>query len=266
MYIADLPLWISIPGCLILALLISLAGTIIPYEMFTYRELAANNDIVNTKFSYFGGIFAVSLGLALVGAYGIYLDARDASTREVGALRSLYYSLPSEGQAGDSVLSEERRQSVIAYAQAVVNEDWTIQGQRKINYDSDIALKKMFDIFIAKPEESHIMDSHLHWLNDAVEAHAMRSSTGSRTLSMMIWSILLFGTGLSILVPMFFGTQTIVIQAILSSAFSAFILLHLLVIIHMAYPVNDDVGITAGVYLDFIEETKVINKALGHRG
>lgn len=263
-YIAELPIWISIPGSLVLALVISLIGTIIPNEIYTYQELAANNDIVNTKFSYFGGIFAVSLGLALVGAYGVYLDARDASTREVGALRSLYYSLPAEGAAGDSPLNMQRRAAVMEYTNAVISEDWTVRGQDKPNFNSDIALKKMFDIFIAKPEESHIMDSHLHWLNDAVEAHSMRASSKSRTLSVMIWSILLFGTALSIFVPMFFGTQSIIIQAILSSTFSAFILLHLLVIIHLAYPVNDDVGISTAVYIEFLEEVKVLNEALGH--
>jgi len=263
-YIAELPIWVSIAGVMVLALVVSLAGTVIPNEIYTYQELAANNDIVNTKFSYFGGIFAVSLGLAMVGAYGVYLDARDASTREVGALRSLYYSLPAEGAEGDSALSLQRRSAIVDYATIVIDEDWTVRGQDVPNFNSDITLKKMFDIFMAKPDESPLMDIHLLWLNDAVAAHSMRASSKSRTLTVMIWSILLFGTALSIFVPLFFGTQTVIIQAVLSSSFSAFILLHLLVIIHLAYPVNDDVGISTAVYVEFLEEVKVLNHALGH--
>lgn len=169
-YIAELPIWVSIAGVMVLALVVSLAGTVIPNEIYTYQELAANNDIVNTKFSYFGGIFAVSLGLAMVGAYGVYLDARDASTREVGALRSLYYSLPAEGAEGDSALSLQRRSAIVDYATIVIDEDWTVRGQDVPNFNSDIALKKMFDIFMAKPDESPLMDIHLLWLNDAVAA------------------------------------------------------------------------------------------------
>jgi uncharacterized membrane protein len=32
-------------------------------------------------------------------------------------------------------------------------------------------------------------------------------------------------------------------------------MLHLLVIVHLAYPFTGDVAITAGVFIDFLEET-----------
>jgi hypothetical protein len=58
-----------------------------------------------------------------------------------------------------------------------------------------------------------------------------------------------------VVVPLFVGAQNIITQAILSSLFSAFIMLHLLVIVHLAYPFTGDVAITAGVFIDFLEET-----------
>lgn len=261
-YIAQLPIWITITLTVVLSVIMSLLGTLLTYELFTYRELAANNDIANAKYGYFGGIFAVSLGLALVGAYGVYMDLRDSSIREVGALRTLYYSLPAGGDAQIGPYDAAKKAAIINYAKAIVDGEWMIQTESEMATSTSVALKKMFDALMAEPSRNPILDSHMHWINDAIEAHSMRTATYSRTLSIMIWTILLFGTFLSITVPLFIGTQYFMTQALLSSAFSTFIMLHLLVIIHLAYPINSEIGITAEPYSEFIEEVRKLQEEL----
>lgn len=263
LYIANTSLAISIPVTLALAACMSLIGTILAYELYTFPELAANNDIVNAKYGYFGGIFAVSLGLALVGAYGVYADYRDASIREVASLRSLYYSLPAKGSARLSPADAAKKDAVLEYARTVIDLEWKVTPSGDGSDRSALALKKLFDVFVGDPGENHLLDSHLHWLNDAVEAHAMRAPSDSRAVSVMVWTILLFGTVIAIIVPLFMGTPYFLTQAILSSLFSAFIMLHLLAIIHLAYPINDDVGVTAVAYQQFLDEAARIDAQIG---
>jgi hypothetical protein len=261
-YIAQLPIWVSMTVTVIFSVFLSLIGTLLTYQLFTYRELSANNDIVNAKYGYFGGIFAVSLGLALVGAYGVYMDLRDSSIREVGALRSLYSSLPSEPESQIDPYDVAKKAAIINYAQAIVGGEWTIQAKSEMETTTSVALKRLFDALLAGPSDNLILDSHMHWINDAIEAHSMRTATYSRTLSIMIWTILLFGTFLALTVPLFIGTQYFMTQALLSSGFSVFIMLHLLVIIHLAYPINEDLGFTAEPYTEFVREVQRLPEAL----
>jgi FtsH-binding integral membrane protein len=72
----------------------------------------------------------------------------------------------------------------------------------------------------------------------------------------MVWIILVAGALLSMLVPLFIGAQNFFVQALMSILFSAFIMLHLLAIVHLAHPFTGDIAVTASMYVDFIEETQ----------
>ena len=90
--IARVPLSIAIPGVLIVAVIISLIKNIIVRELYTYQELVGNNEVIGLKYGLLGEVFAVALGLSLVGSFTLYMGVRETSSVEVSALRSLYYS------------------------------------------------------------------------------------------------------------------------------------------------------------------------------
>lgn len=262
LYIAQAPLAVTIPATVALALTLSLIGTWISNEIYTYPELAANNEIVGIKFSYFGEIFAVSLGLALIGAYSLYIGVREVSTSEVTALRSLYYSVSTTQDPNRDPADAVKRESVVAYARSVAEEEWVMQAYSGMSEKTTVALRKMFDTFSKGGSANPLMNNQMSWLNDVVKSRVTRTTTVTRSLSMLVWIILLIGTVMSIIVPLFVGTPNFVIQAILSSVFSAFIMLHLLVIVHLAYPFSGDVAISAEMYTDFIKETQKLNASL----
>jgi hypothetical protein len=130
-----------------------------------------------------------------------------------------------------------------------------LQGRSGISDKTTVALHNLFIAFTSLKESSPLVQTQLSWLNEVVKSRALRTTTVSRALSVLVWVILLIGISLSVVVPLFVGAQNIITQAILSSLFSAFIMLHLLVIVHLAYPFTGDVAITAGVFIDFLEET-----------
>lgn len=256
LYITQAPLMVTIPATIALALVLSLIGTWISNEIYTYSELAANNEIVGIKFSYFGEIFAVSLGLALIGAYSLYIGVREVSTSEVTALRSLYYSASNKLDLGADSTEALKRDAVVAYARSVAEEEWAMQANSGMSEKTTLALRKMFDAFTQNSDGNNIVTTQMSWLNDVVKSRVMRTTTLTRSLSMLVWIILIIGTAMSIIVPLFVGTPNFIIQSILSSIFSAFIMLHLLVIVHLAYPFSGDVAISAEIYRDFVNETQ----------
>ena len=74
-FIAQVPLSISITAVLCAAVIISLIKLLIVHELYTYQELVGNNDVIGLKYGLFGEVFAVALGLALVGSYSLSIWA-----------------------------------------------------------------------------------------------------------------------------------------------------------------------------------------------
>lgn len=253
-YIAHVPLAIAVPAAIVLSLMLSLIGTYIPNSIYTYPELAANNQIVGIKFGFFGEIFAISLGLAMIGAYSLYVDVKSTSISEVSSLRALYYSIESANKAAPNPGEALMKQAVLDYTRSVVDDEWRLMAENQMSAKTTQRLSDLFKAFQAHSDENILNANQLGWLGEVVKARGERTSTSIRSLSILIWIILGIGTGLSIIVPLFVGSENFVTQAVMSSVFSAYIILHLLVIIHLAFPFMGDVAVTASVYIDFINE------------
>ncbi len=256
LYIANTPLSTSIPVVIAAAVVVSLIATYLTNEFYTYPELAANNEVVGIKFSYFGGIFAVSLGLALIGAYSLYISVREISSNEVSALRSLYYSATENQNSASADGRQIMKQATVNYAQSVIADEWTGQAQGKMNERTTQHLVDLYEAFIKYGDSNLVNDSQLNWLGEVVKMRGLRTTTSTRTIAQMVWIILVAGALLSMLVPLFIGAQNFFVQALMSILFSAFIMLHLLAIVHLAHPFTGDIAVTASMYVDFIEETQ----------
>ncbi len=256
LYIASTPLSTSIPAAIAISVAISLIATYLTNELYTYPELAANNEVVGIKFSYFGGIFAVSLGLALIGAYSLYISVREISSNEVSALRSLYYSATENEVAASGNGKSIMRQSIVDYTQSVIADEWTGQAQGRMNAKTTQRMVEMYDAFIKYGNANLLNAAQVNWLGEVVKMRGLRTTTSTRTIAQMVWVILVAGTLLSVLVPLFIGAQNFFVQALMSMLFSIFIMLHLLAIVHLAHPFTGDIAVTASMYVDFIEETR----------
>jgi hypothetical protein len=263
--ITAVPLSISIPAVLFASVLISLIGSFIVRELFTYQELVGNNEIVGVKYGLFGEVFAVALGLALVGAYSLYMGVRETSSIEVSALRSLYYSAAArdESQGGKAADLVEMRMSVVNYARSVAEDEWTLMADGKMSEQTTKRLKGMFDIFLKYNEPNIMNAAQLGFLGDIVEARGLRSSTATRTITQIVWVILVSGVLLIFLGPVFIGAPNAFVQALVTSLFSAFIMLNILALVHLAHPFTGELAITASPYLNFIEETKMLSSNPG---
>lgn len=253
-YIAQVPLAIAVPAAIVIAIVLSLIGTTIPNSIYTYPELAANNQVVGIKFGFFGEIFAVSLGLALIGTYSFYTDVKATAVSEVSSLRALYYSIEAKDKAAPEVGETAMKQAVLAYTRSIIDDEWRVMVENRMSEKTTSHLVNLFSAFNTYSDESALNGAQLSWLGEIVKARGERTSTNSRSLSVLIWIILGIGAGLSIVVPLFVGSENFVTQALISSLFSAYIVLHLLVIAHLAFPFMGDVAVTASVYIDFVNE------------
>ena len=257
--IARVPLSISIPGVLCVAVIISLIKNIIVRELYTYQELVGNNEVIGLKYGLLGEVFAVALGLSLVGSFTLYMGVRETSSVEVSALRSLYYSATERDETLGGKGTAIMRASVVSYAESVAEDEWKLLANGQMNDKTTIRLTEMFDSFMKNNEPNIMNAAQLNFLGDVVKLRGLRTSTSTRTVTQVVWVVLVSGVTLIFLGPIFVAAQSSFVQVLMSSALSGFIMLNLLALVHLSHPFIGELAITASPYLEFIEETKMLS-------
>ena len=101
--------------------------------------------------------------------------------------------------------------------------------------------------------------AQLNFLGDVVKLRGLRTSTSTRTVTQVVWVVLVSGVTLIFLGPIFVAAQSSFVQVLMSSALSGFIMLNLLALVHLSHPFIGELAITASPYLEFIEETKMLS-------
>ena len=257
--IARVPLSISIPGVLCVAVIISLIKNIIVRELYTYQELVGNNEVIGLKYGLLGEVFAVALGLSLVGSFTLYMGVRETSSVEVSALRSLYYSATERDETLGGKGTAIMRASVVSYAESVAEDEWKLLANGQMNDKTTIRLTEMFGSFMKNNEPNIMNAAQLNFLGDVVKLRGLRTSTSTRTVTQVVWVVLVSGVTLIFLGPIFVAAQSSFVQVLMSSALSGFIMLNLLALVHLSHPFIGELAITASPYLEFIEETKMLS-------
>ena len=112
----------------------------------------------------------------------------------------------------------------------------------------------MFDTFMMHNERNIMNAAQLDFLGDIVQMRGLRATTSTRTIAQLVWVILVAGIALVFLGPVFVGAQNPLVQGLVTSLISTFILVNLLALVHLAHPFSGEFAVTAAPYLEFVED------------
>jgi hypothetical protein len=254
LYLASIPLDAAIPLFLAVGLLVSVFGSWIVNSIFTPVQLQANNGVGTAKFGFLGEVYAVTLGLALIGAFDHYTTSQTNAQKEAATLATLkgaaqIYNLPD--QTSERMAMEN---SVEAYARAVVEREWGIMSYGVSDTEVSIRLQEIRAAFLGvEPQSSAqqaLQQNTVEWVRQLNEYRVLRLTTVSRSLVALVWIVVIVGTITSIVFPWFFGTLNIVAQSTMSALLVSFLMLHLLTILQLSYPFVGDASISSAAFLE----------------
>ena len=101
--LAGIPLSTSVPFVIALGILLSIIGSWLVNSVFTPFELEPNNSVGGAKFGFLGEVYAVTLGLAMIGAFDHFTTAQTNAQREAATLSSLSWAADTYDQPGQEV-------------------------------------------------------------------------------------------------------------------------------------------------------------------
>jgi hypothetical protein len=243
--LAALPAWLGI--LLTTAVPVGIAILIgrVMYALFTHAEFQANAIVGGIKYGFVVEIYAVVAALALVGAWDTFQTARENVRQETSALYMLALATDTFDGPSQAATRAEMRAAIRGYAGAVVAQDWPAMQAGVHSHGSDAAFQRLTRAFLdanpEKPSQESLQQTTGNWLNTIAEARIARLSVTSRTLSGLIWMLVLTVSVAVIAFQWFFGGASAAMHYAMAAVIALIVGSVLMVSVKLAFPYVGDV-------------------------
>ncbi|RYJ04514.1 MAG: DUF4239 domain-containing protein [Acetobacteraceae bacterium] len=238
--IAALPTPLAAALAIGIPLLLAMGFGHVMLSLFTPQEFAANALVGSIKFSFVVEIYAAVAALTLVGSWDIYQTARDTLQKEVGAMYMLALTVDGYNLPNQQELRIEMRASIRHYAAAVVSEDWPAMQAGTPAAGSERAFQRLARAFLdadaATPSQQAVAQNTGQWVANVADARIARLSVMSRTLSGLIWMLVLAVSVAVIAFQWFFGGANQAMHYAMGAVIAVIVGAVLLVALKLAFP------------------------------
>ncbi|MBU8543170.1 MULTISPECIES: bestrophin-like domain [Roseomonadaceae] len=259
-HIAAMSWWMAIALTTAVPLLLALGLGHVMHQIFTPQEFAANVQIGAVKYGFVVEIYAVVAALALVGAWDIYQSARDSLQQETNNLYMLALSVDTFSGPDFATLRQEMRTAIRLYAGAVVAQDWPAMQAGVPSTGSEAAFQHLTRTFLdangVNTSQQSLGQVMPGWLAEVAQARVARLSVMSRSLSGLIWALVLTVSVATISFQWFFGGGHIALHYTMGAVIALIVGAVLLVALKLAFPfVGDAALLTPRPFLALMEVT-----------
>jgi len=256
--IAAMPGWLAILVTAGAPVVMALGLGQVMQAVFTPQEFLANAQVGAIKYSFMVEIYAVVAALALVGAWDIYQTARDTLQKEASGLYLLALSVDAFDGPAFQDRRVEMRGAIRAYAGAVVSQDWPAMQAGQPGTGSEAAFQRLARAFLdvdgGTAGQQALQQKIGDWIEQVGEARITRLSVMSRTLSGLIWALVLTVSVATIAFQWFFAGGSAAMHYAMGAVIALIVGAVLLVAIKLAFPfVGDPALLTPRPFLALME-------------
>jgi Protein of unknown function (DUF4239) len=240
-YLATHSLWLSSFVLLVPTTLLAMAGPYLVRRVVPLRKLRTNNEVAGFKFATVGVIYAVLLAFAVVIVWERFNQADSDVAKESSAAATVYrLSQNLDKPHGDAV-----RAATSAYLKAVIEQEWPAM---EAGHSSPAAREAMTVLYAAvlkfhaaDNNEAIVLSELLRQVDQMSEARRSRLVAADGTVPNIIWATLFCGAFLTVGFTLFFGTDNIKAQSMMTGVLCILVFSGLLTIIEIDHPFSGSV-------------------------
>ncbi|MDO8908184.1 MAG: DUF4239 domain-containing protein [Pseudohongiella sp.] len=252
LWIYSLPLWLLAAGTLAVTLTLGLWGV----ALVRYKGWMLNpEDTATATFThaFIGVLYAVALGLMVVGVQGGYAHVETLVMTEANLAGDLYRDLEGFNDPARTELQSLTRQ----YIDSVVEVEWDLvsSGQRSEEtwYIIDELLRKIVTYQPSTAVELVVFAEVLDGVNDMLDQRRERLHLGNIGVGSVTWSVVLMGAFITIGMAWFYNTPSAKAHYWLVAMMSSMFGLMIFLIIAMDYPLRGDYSVQPDVFREVQE-------------
>ncbi len=218
------------------------------------------NDVVSYFFAGIGVFYGLALGLIAVATWENYSDIDGVVSTESAALASLYRDLDGYPQPMRGRLESMMRD----YTRLVIEKEWPAHKKGEALEDGDVKLDEIEDEVMnfdpTKEREKIVQAEVLRSLDTVQEQRRLRLQAVPTGLPAALWSVVLVGALLNILLTYLFWVENLSIHAILVGMLAIFIGLLVFLTAAMDNPFRGEFSISADAFQTVLENVMTRGK------
>lgn len=253
--IYDLPDWLFGMLTVVLFTLFACGGLALmrPWIRKHLRLSDDSNEVVNAYFAGVGVLYGLLLGLVAVATWQNFDAASALISKEAAALGALYRDVGSYPEPLKGQLQQELKD----YVAHVIEQDWPAQQQGRMLNGGTLLLGQIQRTLLAyQPASSGQAVLHaeaFRTFNHLIEARRERIDAVDGGLPAVLWSVVLIGAVLSIVVTYFFHVGDQKLHLILTGILGIFIGLMVFLTAAVDHPFRGQVSVSPDSYRLILE-------------
>jgi hypothetical protein len=235
MFLSTRPLWLAVL-LVVLVTVLAMAGPVLIRRRVALGRLRTNNEVAGFKFATVGVLYAVLLAFAVIVVWEKFSDAESAVAQEAGAAATIYRLAGGMGDPAGAAV----RNGLTGYVKSLIAEDWPAMARGGASAASTHALDGVYAIVLtfipANARDAAVLTETLRQLDSLTQARRARLVLATGIVPKIIWLVLFGGAFLTIGFTLFFGTENLPAQAMMTGILSILIFSGLLIIIVVDHP------------------------------
>lgn len=232
-----MPLWLSAPLVVGVPTAIAMFGPYFVRRFVPLKALRTNNEVAGFKFAVVGVLYAVLLAFAVIAVWERFSNSEAQVAKEAGAAATIYRLADAvRGDAGPAI-----RRQLSDYLKDAIASDWLAMETKAWASESTTAVlnglyKETLKLSPADARETAILSEILRQLDLLTEARRARLVAASGVVPGILWAVLVGGGFLTVGFTLFFGTENLRAQSVMTGILALLIFSGLLVIIAIDRP------------------------------
>ena len=226
-----------------IALFLSIGGLLIIRAYIPTHKIKLHNDIAGFIFATVGVIYAVLLAFMVIVSWQSFDQSITDVTREASSISSMYRD--------SAALDPSFRTKLVAvlddYVTAIVKEEWPLLAKGQKSQHVQVIQENLWKTFTQADPKGEVQKAFyaemIAKLNNAGELRRERLIDSRTGIHPVLWFVLVAGGLLTILFPLFFGTENFVAQVLMTGILATLIALILMTVMVMDYPFTGDIKI-----------------------
>ncbi|HEX4042790.1 MAG TPA: DUF4239 domain-containing protein [Xanthobacteraceae bacterium] len=249
-------LWLSGTFIVGLGTLLAMLAPGVVRRYVTLERLTANNEIAGFKFATVGVLYAVLLAFVIILVWQKFSDAETDVVQEAGAAATIYrLSLGMDEKAATDI-----RNAMSDYLKVAIDADWPAMargtsGAQTARQALDKVYATLLTADVARQAGNPVLSELLHQLDVMTQARRARLTAAQGTVPAVIWLLLFVGAAVTIVFTLFFGTQNLRAQIVMTGLLAFLIFAELLIVVAIDRPFTGSVMVEptalAAVLADF---------------
>ena len=235
-FLTTLPLWLSAVILIVPTTLLAMAGPVIVRRYVEVSQLRTNNEVAGFKFGTVGVLYAVLLAFAVVVVWEKFNQAESEVAKEAGAAATVFRLT----QGVDPERGAAIREATTDYLTSAIASDWPAMESGTQSPATTEALNEIYHAILKfqslGTDERLVLAEILRHVDRISEARRERRVMADGIVPAIIWVVLFGGAFLTIGFTLFFGSENLRAQSVMTGALSVLIFAGLLTVVAIDHP------------------------------